>query len=128
MRREITVEQVHGYGFAGMVDATFDERLGDADAPLLRRREVLDSIEHASGRALEAWRQAGGVMPPKPVAPTVDEIDAAALNLALTQPGTVTRAMGEILFGVIKGTIAVTPSLTKAQFAAMLKAKMRNGA
>jgi hypothetical protein len=57
--------------------------------------------------------------------PTNDEIDQSALNEALTAEGSVTRAMGDILFGVIKGTIPVTPSLTKQQFVTMLRAKMR---
>lgn len=57
---------------------------------------------------------------------TLDQIDIAALNEALTAPGTVTRALGEVVFGIIKGTIPITPSITKQQFVALLKAKMRD--
>jgi hypothetical protein len=66
-----------------------------------------------------------GPYEPPPPPPTLDQMDTASLNDALTAPGTFTRALGEILFGVIKGTIPVTPALTKPQFVAMLKAKMR---
>lgn len=57
--------------------------------------------------------------------PTIDEIDQDELNRALAAEGSIVRAGLEILFGVIKGTIPVTPALTKAQFVAMLKARMR---
>jgi hypothetical protein len=62
------------------------------------------------------------------VAPTEAEVDQKALNDALTAPGSVTRAMGELLFKIMKGTEAIPqPSLTKNQFVQKLKALMRNG-
>lgn len=56
---------------------------------------------------------------------TDSQRDDTALNDALAAEGSVFRALAEIVFGVVKGTIAVTPSLTKAQFIAMLKQRMR---
>lgn len=57
--------------------------------------------------------------------PTNDEIDQDELNRALAAEGSVTRALSEIVFGIAKGTIPVTPSLTKQAFITMLRAKMR---
>ena len=57
--------------------------------------------------------------------PTATEMDDRLLNAALVAEGSVFRAMAEVQFGMIKGTIAVTPTLTKAQYIAMLKARMR---
>jgi hypothetical protein len=60
--------------------------------------------------------------------PTDDQLDTQALNDALTQPGSVTRAMGELLFKVMKGVEPIPQaSLTKTQFVQKLKALMRNG-
>jgi hypothetical protein len=60
--------------------------------------------------------------------PTIDEIDTKSMNSALTQPGSVTRAMGELLFKIMKGVEPIPQaSLTKNQFVQKLKALMRNG-
>lgn len=76
---------------------------------------------------LAEWEAEGNVIAPY-VVPVInlDADDLAAINAALTQPGTVTRALGEILFGVIKGTIPVQPGLTKPQFVALVKSRMRS--
>lgn len=57
--------------------------------------------------------------------PTNDETDQDELNRALTAEGSVTRALGEIVFGLASGRIPINPSLTKQQFVTMLRAKMR---
>lgn len=64
---------------------------------------------------------------PTAVQPPVDlpQMDLDALNAALAQDGSVVRALAEIVFGIAKGTIPVTPSLTKQAFVTMLRAKMR---
>lgn len=69
----------------------------------------------------------GGIEPYEPPAPppTLDQIDLRALNEALAAEGSVVRAIAEIQFGMIKGTIPVQPSLTKSAYIALLKARMR---
>ena len=60
-----------------------------------------------------------------PPPPDLSAIDLAELNRALTEQGSVMRALAEVVFGIAKGTIPVTPSLTKPQFVALLKDRMR---
>jgi hypothetical protein len=57
--------------------------------------------------------------------PDLSKIDTDELNRVLAQEGSVVRALSEIVFGLAKGTITVTPSLTKQAFVTMLRAKMR---
>lgn len=72
--------------------------------------------------AYEAFLRAN--LPPPP--PSNDELDNAQLNGLLTQPGSVVRAIAEIQFGIIKGTIAIPQvTLTPLQYRALLKARMR---
>lgn len=59
--------------------------------------------------------------------PTSDEIDQDALNKALAEPGSIVRAMADVMMAEInklrvKGGDA---AYTKAQFVAALKGKMR---
>lgn len=63
--------------------------------------------------------------PSDPTPVDLSQIDTDALNVALVQDGSVVRALAEIVFGIAKGTIPVTPSLTKQAFVTMLRAKMR---
>lgn len=81
--------------------------------------EVEMTPEEISAR--EAEEEAWNNRPP----PDWDALDTAEINRMLLDDGSVVRAGLEILFGVIKGTIPVTPALTKAQFVAMLKARIR---
>lgn len=61
-----------------------------------------------------------------PVLPADEaRMDMDALNLVLAQEGSVFRAGMELLFGVMKGTIVVDPTLTPMKFKALLLAKMR---
>ena len=57
--------------------------------------------------------------------PTEDELDTEELNRMLMQPGTVLRGLAEVVFGIAKGTIPVTPSLTVQQFRTLIKQRMR---
>lgn len=59
--------------------------------------------------------------------PTDDEIDQAALNVALVEPGSVVRALGLVMFAEINKLRVKTgdPAYTMLQFTAALKAKMR---
>lgn len=57
--------------------------------------------------------------------PTDDEIDQDQLNRALIADGSVTRAFGELLFGVMSGKIPINPTLTQAGFKSLLLARMR---
>lgn len=68
----------------------------------------------------------GGAIGPY-VAPVIDldALDTAALNAALIEPGTVVRALAEVVFLISKGSIAIDPARTKTQFVALLKARMR---
>lgn len=83
--------------------------------------------ECTQGNWLEYLKDGGVVVPADtpPVPPTPDELDLAELNAIMLAQGSVGRATLEILFGVIKGTIPVTPSLTKSQFKTMVKNMMR---
>lgn len=56
--------------------------------------------------------------------PTNDEIDQDELNRALAAPGSLMRAIAEVQFGMIKGTIPVNPALTPATYKALLASKM----
>ena len=58
--------------------------------------------------------------------PTLDEIDTEELNKILLAEGSVTRAILETLFGMMKGTIPINPDITKQQFITAFKAKMRS--
>lgn len=75
--------------------------------------------------ALPAWLASNTPMPY--VAPVIDlsQIDTDALNAALIEPGSILRALAFVVFGIAKGTIPVNPSLTQAQFKALVKAQMR---
>jgi hypothetical protein len=53
-----------------------------------------------------------------------DEINQRVLNAALIEPGSVLRAIAEIQFGMIKGTIPVDPTMTLAQYRTLVKSKM----
>jgi hypothetical protein len=94
----------------------------DSDSMTIRTADhpqVVDWV--GEGNTIGAYQP-----PPEPATP--DQLDTQALNAALTQPGSVTRAMGELLFKVMKGTEVIPqPSLTKNQFVQKLKALMRNG-
>lgn len=97
-----------------------------------RTAVVLTTMERGSvaisqGDRPELWAEYlkwGGATAPF-LPPDLNAIDQDALNAALAADGSVLRALAEIVFGIVKGTIPVTPSLTKQQFVTMLKAKMR---
>ena len=77
----------------------------------------LSAAEEAARDAEEAaWRL-----------PTDDEIDQAALNAALVEPGSVVRALGLVMFAEINKLRIKTgdAAYTMPQFVAALKAKMR---
>lgn len=57
--------------------------------------------------------------------PTNDEIDQDELNRALASEGSIVRAIAELQFRMIKGQIPTTPTLTPAQYRALLKPGMR---
>lgn len=66
--------------------------------------------------------------PPSPVVPVdLSALDTAALNAALTQDGSVVRALAEVMFSEINilRTAAGLAARTKTQFIAALKAQMR---
>lgn len=76
------------------------------------------------------WVSAGGVIGPwqAPAAPpTTDQMDTAALNAALTAPGSVMRALGLVVFMEINKLRVKNgdPAYTMAQFIAALKAQIR---
>lgn len=52
-------------------------------------------------------------------------IDTASLNATLIENGSVLRGLALVVFGISKGTIAIDPNRTQAQFVALVKAKMR---
>ncbi len=56
--------------------------------------------------------------------PTQDELNQDEINRMLAQPGSLIRAIMEVQFGQIKGTIPVTPSITVDQYKNLLKARM----
>lgn len=60
-----------------------------------------------------------------PHPPTDDEVDQDTLNRSLAENGSFNRAIAEVLFGVIKGTIPINPNTTKAQYIALLKSRIR---
>lgn len=76
-----------------------------------------------------AFVNGGGVIDPyeiPPPPPTLDQIDTKALNEALAAEGSLMRAIAELQFRIIKGTIPIPqPNLTSAQYRALLKATMR---
>lgn len=68
-------------------------------------------------------------LPDAPIEPEpsvdLDQLDQGTLNRMLIEEGSVVRGLAEIVFGVVKGTIPVNPSITKQQFINLLKSKMR---
>ena len=88
-------------------------------------RKFLDGIEVEMSAGEIVARQVEEAAWAARRVPTNDETDQEELNRALAAEGNVARALAELLFGVIKGTIPVNPALTKPLFVAMLKAKMR---
>lgn len=52
-------------------------------------------------------------------------LDQDTLNAILLEEGSVLRAISEIQFRMIKGTVLVTPSITVAQYRTLLKNAMR---
>ena len=58
--------------------------------------------------------------------PTTDEMDTSVLNAQLMEPGSVLKAIAEVQFGILKGTITIPqPALTVVQYRNMLKQRMR---
>lgn len=93
--------------------------------PAKRETWRIDFAQNATAQQRTAAANALAAFDPN--APEdLDALDNATLNAILTEPGSVVRAMAEIQFGMIKGTIPVTPSLTKQQYLGMLKQRMRS--
>lgn len=61
------------------------------------------------------------------IAPVIDlsALDTQTLNDALTQPGSVVRALGLVVFHIAKGDIPINSSYTMAQYLALLKTYIR---
>lgn len=57
--------------------------------------------------------------------PTDSEIDLEEINRALRQEGSLFRAIMEVQFGQIKGTIPVNPNITPVQYWTLLRSRMR---
>lgn len=58
---------------------------------------------------------------------TPAERDLDNLNAELLADGSAFKGLASYVFGLAKGTIAVNPSLTRAQFATAVRNLMRNG-
>jgi hypothetical protein len=58
------------------------------------------------------------------IIPSLDEVNQTVINKILAEPGSLVRAIAEVQFGMIKGQIPVTPTITKQQYIDLLKARM----
>lgn len=70
----------------------------------------------------------GGTIEPyeiPPAAPTLDEMDKKLLNQLMMDEGSFARAIAEIQFMQIKGTLPVTTSITAKQYKDLIELHMR---
>jgi hypothetical protein len=69
-------------------------------------------------------------LPDRPATPEgdifdFDQLDQETLNRLLADEGSIVRAILEIQFGMIKGTIPINPNITLPIYRALVRSKMR---
>jgi hypothetical protein len=83
-----------------------------------------------AGKQIYAEASKGTVapyVPPPPIVIDLSALDMAALNAALTEPGSVVRALGLVMFAEVNKLRVKNgdPAYTMPQFVTALKAQMR---
>ncbi len=93
----------------------------------MARFKLVNGVQIALTPEEEAARDAEELAWANRVIPTADELDQDTINRVLTEPGSFTRALAEVVFQEIN-TLRARAGLTertKQQFTDALKAKMR---